>query len=251
MATDERKPLFSFSIDRESARLGGGVTPQLERYMAGAIEALLQVAAFGGNLTLRSDKDRIRVNQYALEDQSRHQNGATITSEVASSLFNGAARVIETPPPAIDPEVELAARREAKLEADREKERQSREARAEKQRKANIDRKAKGIYYPSEMVDGKAPKWGKFMQAGGQLSEFPDALRELPEEMKGLPLREIPVAKSPLPLKIMYAVMRFDPNFTLGDLDALNERHLQKIPGISKRHYPVIREAILLAGARQ
>jgi hypothetical protein len=89
------------------------------------------------------------------------------------------------------------------------------------------------------------------LQASGVRSSEPDSFRELPDEFKGMPLREIPISKSPLPLKIAHAVLKWDPTFTLGDLDALGEKHLQKIPGIAKRHFPVIREAIALAGARQ
>lgn len=255
--TDDRKPVFSFNLDRDASQLVEGVTPKLERYMAGAIEALLYVAAFGGNLTVRSDKERIRVYQYPVEELPKHTNGSQVTPEIAGALFGGAAKVIqhkpvEAPPaPPVEAPPLVTDLRQAKIDADRAKQEESLARKKAKMREHYLARRAAGIYYPSDIINGRVPKWGKILQTKGIRSEDPDAMRDIPEEFKGLPLRDIPVAKSPLPLKIASAVMKWDPSFTLGDLDALGDRHLQKIPGIAKRHYPVIREAIALAGTRQ
>lgn len=263
MAMDERKQIFSITLDRQAAQLHDGVSPKLERYMAGAIEALLFVAAFGGSLRVRSDKDRIVVVQYPVDEYPKLATNGHVTPEVASALFNGAAKVTISPPqepaPVLDPialtrqlEEEATKARIAAEVAARQAEKEKRiEAKKKKDRDAYEARKAAGIYYPSELRNGKPPKWGRIMQAKGELAAEPDALREVPEEYRNLPLFEIPVSKSPLPLRLVHAVLKWDPGFTLGQLDAMPDKSLQKIPGIAKRHFPVIREAIAMAGARQ
>lgn len=75
-------------------------------------------------------------------------------------------------------------------------------------------------------------------------------LREMPEEMRKLPLREIPIGASPLPLKVVNLVTKWRPTATLGDLAAMDDRGLRHIPGMGAHRRAIVRQVIAQVEAR-